>query len=206
MVALACGLLALGVVAFLITPLLYEQRRRVGRTAETEDLLKKKDFLYAAIRELNIDFNMGKLSAEDHRQLQAEYMREASAVLDRLEQKNGKPDFNAQIEQEVRTLRQRRPGSRPQTSMVTPQPVTAATIPPSPPLEVASSEPAPESAVSEPVQDVEAQTCPQCGVTNEADANFCVECGAPLTQFLCANCGKPYKPQSKFCSDCGQRL
>lgn len=196
MIALACGLLALGVVSFLITPLLDQQRRVSGAKTEVEDLLKKKEFLYAAIRELNIDFNMGKLSAEDHRQLQAEYMQEAAALLDRLERVNGKQNVGARVEQEVLALRQRRLSVRP----AKPDSQPAAVVP-SPP-----SDPSSPPDVSEPASQAEVLTCQQCGTVNAADAKFCVECGAELDQFLCAGCGKPYKPGSKFCSQCGQRL
>lgn len=204
MVALACGLLALGVAAFLITPLLEQQRRTAGPKTEVEDLLKKKEFLYAAIRELNIDFNMGKLSAEDHQHLQADYMREAAMVLDRLEQTNGKPSFGARIEQDVLALRQQRATERPKPPSVPSPSMTATTSPPGQPVEASPPEPVSMPAV--PASAGETRTCHHCGAANEAAANFCVECGTALTQLVCTHCGKAYKPGSKFCSHCGQQL
>ena len=87
MVAIVCGLLALGVVAFLISPLLDDSQQHLQgqrQRQHTDDLLKRKDYLYTSIRELNIDYKMGKLSAEDHKQLQSDYMLEASGVVDQL--------------------------------------------------------------------------------------------------------------------------
>ena len=47
--------------------------------------------------------------------------------------------------------------------------------------------------------------CPGCGTQNEADAQFCNECGAAL-QAGCSNCGATNKPGAKFCSKCGTAL
>jgi len=108
-IALACALLALGVVAFLISPLLDGRRRQLGRSLDTEDLNKRKDFLYMAIRELNIDYQMGKLNREDYQKLQTEYMQEVSSVLDGIERKaNGREYVTARIENEVLEIRRRR--------------------------------------------------------------------------------------------------
>jgi len=89
MTLIACGLLALGVLAYMISPMLdgSARRLRTERSAGSrrDDLLKKKDFIFSSIRELNIDYNMGKLAAEDHKTLRQEYMNEASDVLDELD-------------------------------------------------------------------------------------------------------------------------
>lgn len=183
MVAIVCGLLALGVVAFLISPLLDDSQQRLqDQRQHTDDLLKRKDYLYTSIRELNIDYNMGKLSAEDHKQLQSEYMVEASGVLDKLEHTgNGKQHITVLIEQAVLDIRQQRakthPVSKPSTT-VEPQPVT----------------------------DTEQISCDVCGTDNEADVNFCIDCGASLQQMFCEACGEDNKPHAKFCAHCGEKL
>ena len=87
MILVACGLLALGVLIYMISPMLERAGHRnwlVG--SRRDELLKKKDFVYSAIRELDIDYNMGKLSIEDHEGLRKEYVAEASVVLDELDQ------------------------------------------------------------------------------------------------------------------------
>ena len=113
MTLVACGLLALGVLAYMISPMLDGSARRL-RTARSagsrrDDLLKKKDFIYSSIRELNIDYNMGKLAAEDHEALRQEYMKEASDVLDELD-RTAVSDLpvEEQIEEAVREIRQLR--------------------------------------------------------------------------------------------------
>lgn len=185
MLTVACGLLALGVVAFLISPLLDPQRRSMSGKPEVEDLQRKKDFLYAAIRELNIDYHMGKLSEEDHRQLQHEYMQKASAVLDQLERStNGKPHIDARIEQAVLDMRKKRALSR-----------------------VSGTEEEAAVAFKEAPSEIEApeKTCRACGTANERDAKFCMECGERL-EALCEACGASVKADAKFCAQCGHRL
>lgn len=192
MVAVACGLLALGVVAFLISPLLDQNRRLVGGKSELDDLLKRKDFFYAAIRELNIDYNMGKLSAEDHQQLQAEYMRQASTVLDQLERNsNGKQHVDTRIEQSVLEIRKKRVPSK-----VSVAPAADETAP---------ERLAAEAAVSEATAE-EGIKCVQCDTKNEAHGNFCIECGAPLKKLTCASCRADNNPGAKFCAHCGEKL
>jgi membrane protease subunit (stomatin/prohibitin family) len=186
MIAVACGLLAFGVVAFLISPLLDGRRRQSAGRQDLEDLNKRKDFLYTAIRELNIDYSMGKISAEDYRQLQAEYMQEASAVLDRIEQSaNGRQSAGVQVEQAVLEIRRKRVAAR-QT------PAGGAAVPAAP--------------ADTPAAPAEETVCDQCGKANDAGANFCIECGAPLKQMVCAACGTANRPQAKFCAHCGQKV
>ena len=59
--------------------------------------------------------------------------------------------------------------------------------------------------------------CPDCGVELEAEANFCVECGAdvsdvtpgePETEELeaCPGCGTDVEPEDNFCVECGEDL
>ena len=47
--------------------------------------------------------------------------------------------------------------------------------------------------------------CTNCGFNNDADAEFCENCGASLTR-ACTNCGNVLKPGAKFCKKCGTPL
>ncbi|SVC38797.1 uncharacterized protein METZ01_LOCUS291651 [marine metagenome] len=197
MVAVACGLLALGVVAFLISPLLDHQRRWFGGRSDVEDLNKQKDFVYSSIRELNIDHKMGKLSDQDHHQLQSEYMQEASRVLDQLEHaSNGKQYTSDRIEQAVLEIRRKR---------TTVSPVEDATE-----LDEASVLPAEESAEPASRETIQTSentiTCGTCDYENDSDANFCIECGTDLCGGSCSSCGTSNQPDAKFCGGCGEKL
>jgi hypothetical protein len=48
-------------------------------------------------------------------------------------------------------------------------------------------------------------TGPRCRRDNEADAAFCIECGARL-EHLCARCQTANASAARFCKRCGQAL
>ena len=228
MTLVACGLLALGVLAYMISPMLdgSVRRPRIARSAGSrrDDLLKKKDFIYSSIRELNIDYNMGKLAAEDHEALRQEYMKEASDVLDELD-RTAVSDLpvEEQIEEAVRAVREIRQNRDPASG----EPVTvddeaaeekfaeaeagvdeagvdeAAQVPR--PAEEAAAEDAP-AETARPVPSARVQECRICRTANEQSARFCIECGASLKVITCAGCGAENPASARFCAQCGGKL
>ena len=152
---------------------------------------------------VNIDFNMGRLSPEDHQQLQAEYMKEASEVLDQLEQSaNGQEKISAQIEQEVQKIRKKHLPSRTTDSSQQEQSAAQESSP-----HTALPEEMPADVSVEHLSDEEeATTCTQCGKVNDENAKFCIECGASLKNVQCESCGALSKIGSKFCAQCGHEL
>lgn len=73
--------LFLGASYWIINPLLREEDRQNGLTPKPEDILEElnnqKESAYAAIRELEFDLSMGKLTEEDFQILKLQYTREA---------------------------------------------------------------------------------------------------------------------------------
>ncbi|HLE77403.1 MAG TPA: adenylate/guanylate cyclase domain-containing protein [bacterium] len=47
--------------------------------------------------------------------------------------------------------------------------------------------------------------CARCGRENPSDAQFCMRCGAPLSQ-ICPNCGTANALDAQFCLNCGRPL
>jgi len=47
--------------------------------------------------------------------------------------------------------------------------------------------------------------CPACQQTSRADAQFCLECGAPLER-SCSQCGRSLPAEAAFCDGCGARM
>ena len=205
MTLVACGLLALGVLAFMISPMLEGSARRPWTAWSTgsrrDDLLKKKDFIYSSIRELNIDYNMGKLAAEDHEALRQEYMQEASDVLDELDRTAGTDlSVEEQVEEAVLEVRRRHPAA---TVVETAGDDTAVD-------EMAAVVDTPveerKTAADRPAQTVSLQSCVSCGTVNEESANFCIECGASLKRGTCGGCGTENPATAKYCAQCGEKL
>lgn len=49
--------------------------------------------------------------------------------------------------------------------------------------------------------------CHKCNANNEAPANFCKGCGAPLAKTKpCASCGELNDPDARFCDHCGKEM
>ena len=201
MTLVACGLLALGVLAYMISPMLdgSVRRPRISRSAwsRRDELLKKKDFIYSSIRELNIDYNMGKLAAEDHQALRQEYMKEASDVLDELD-RTAVSDLpvEEQIEEAVREIRQRRDPASGEAAAADDETVPAETVP-------AETVPAEDAR---PVPSARVQECRICRTVNEQSARFCIGCGASLKTINCAGCGAENPASARFCAQCGGKL
>lgn len=228
MTLIACGLLALGVLAYMISPMLdgSARRPRIAGSAwsRRDDLLKKKDFIYSSIRELNIDYNMGKLATEDHQELRQEYMKEASDVLDELDRTTVSDlPVEDQIEEAVRGIRRRRDPASGEAVTVDDEAVeeraakdndsnaaadAAAEV--AGPAEDAAAEDVPtEDAPAEdarPVPSARVQECRICRTVNEPSARFCIECGASLKSITCAGCDAENPASARFCAQCGGKL
>lgn len=219
MTLVACGLLALGVLAYMISPMLdgSARRPRIAGFAwsRRDDLLKKKDFIYSSIRELNIDYNMGKLAAEDHEALRQEYMKEASDVLDELD-RTAVSDLpvEEQIEEAVREIRQRREPvsgealtvddeAAEEKSAVDEAAVDEAVD--DAPAEEAPAEDAPAEE-ARPAPAARVQECGICRTVNDPSANYCIGCGASLKTITCAGCGAENPASARFCAQCGGKL
>lgn len=95
-VVISLGIAVL-VVAFLAAPFFF----LTGRASESPEsnpdgfdplaeLLAEKETLYAAIQELDFDFKSGKLSPEDHQALRQRHEAAAAAVLQRIDEIQGK--------------------------------------------------------------------------------------------------------------------
>jgi hypothetical protein len=86
----AIKIIILAVVAFIISlPFFREEKEEeetVFQTNRKDQLLSEKESLYATIKELDFDHEMGKLSDEDYEQLKNEYTSKALAVLKTLDQ------------------------------------------------------------------------------------------------------------------------
>lgn len=110
--------LILGAGYWIIKPLLQANGHLNAYTSNPEDVLErlnyKKEGVYAAIRELEFDLNMGKLSEEDFQILKQQYMQEAAGYLKEMDEikslqakatKLSDEDIEEEIEQEVTSIR-----------------------------------------------------------------------------------------------------
>jgi hypothetical protein len=151
-VALLLALLAIGFVAW---PLW--QPGAVVRLDDDNpltELIQRKDSVLLSIKELEFDYQTGKLSAQDYQRLDHRLRQQAIGLLRQLE-KAAPDSANLEAELEAAILRQRQTAGH-QTGARQPESAN-------------NGAPARHK-----------RFCPQCGAPATATDNFCAICGAPL--------------------------
>lgn len=118
MITAAFILIAAGVLLFVFTPLF--DTRYAGTLDQTSRketrrraLIEQRDMVYEAIRELDFDYRMGKVEADDYRQTRARYTARAVELMKALDNADAEhPDDPAeslddQIEREIAAIRKK---------------------------------------------------------------------------------------------------
>lgn len=87
--ALAC-LLALAILGYLLLPIVHHAweppSAASSARSELEDLYIQREGTYATLKELEFDYETGKLIDEDFRELRSRYSAEAVRILRRIEE------------------------------------------------------------------------------------------------------------------------
>ena len=84
------------VVSFYVVFPIVQARTQAGswRTPSSNnhasDLIERKEAIYAAIKDIEFDYQMGKLSKEDYQELRQQYKQEAVHLLKKIDQKQKK--------------------------------------------------------------------------------------------------------------------
>lgn len=98
------AILIAAVFAFLAYPLFTPTREENSPSSNAlETLIAQRDSAYAAIRDLDFDFQLGKLSESDYRTLRERYKARAASVLQQIDAVSGDvaASADARIEEEV---------------------------------------------------------------------------------------------------------
>jgi len=114
LIPLGCMALLLGFVLYVGYPLLASQQQvqALSADARSRQLQERKEQLYAAIKELEFDQDLGKLSDEDYQHLRRQLETQALTVIQQLDEMDGRTDLQPlqdRIEREVLSLRRTRP-------------------------------------------------------------------------------------------------
>ena len=168
-----------------------DQVAQVGQAAGSftqAELRDEKRRLLRAIKELEFDFGMGKLSRDDHDTVIATYRLRAIEVMRALE---GGSSLHPEL---ARLLAERDPAhasasaaspspatsaSPAATSAMTADPATLESTAAKLGVTAAPAEAVPGPAASGPF-DQTTRICGSCGGTNDADARYCKLCGAAM--------------------------
>ncbi len=172
MITLAIALVVIGSIAIVAYPLFKRSEELdialVGLTDPVwESLVNQRDGTYAAIKDLENDHAMGKLSDADYRTLRAKYETKAVAILQELDNLNGsKPNgylyIDDAIEREVVRLR-RGGGSGSLTCPKCGMPHTAGDV-----------------FCAKCGASLRGVRCPSCGKRTALGDKFCSKCGATI--------------------------
>lgn len=146
--------IALAVVCamVIILPLRTSRRSQEIDTSAQADLLARRESAFQVLRDLDSDFESGKLSEEDYRPMRVQSLAQAAEILAQLDA--AKP-----------------PESQPE--LVTGTPATNGKLA-EPARVVATARKRARKTETD-------KFCPQCGTARAADDQFCRKCGKPLT-------------------------
>ena len=86
-------LLTVVVSYFVVSPIMQSRKRYFKNDSnhKANDLIERKETIYAAIKDIEFDYQMGKLSEEDFQALRQQYKDEAVGLLKKIDQIQHKP-------------------------------------------------------------------------------------------------------------------
>ncbi|MHB0980882.1 MAG: zinc ribbon domain-containing protein [Thermoleophilia bacterium] len=184
-------LLALTVVGFVGYPLVRGLQASVDDepeiSEELEELYRRKESTYSALKELEFDYKTGKLSEGDFQELDARYRGDALDILEALDlTERGAPA----------TAPRRRGGAKKRPRPESAQPALQAG----------------ECAACGRLNPENARFCASCGVTLEdmgavADGEaHSVDENEDDDALACHECGREVEPGHRFCAGCGAEV
>lgn len=134
-------------------------------------LLGRKDAVMAAIKDLEFDHKVGKLSEEDFERYEQRLRRQAIGLIQQIEQVAPEStSLDATIEAEI-SRRRKVQVQRPEPAVAAPRPAQVAAIP---------AAPLPVSA-GNGLANGSPRFCTECGARLEPQHKFCAQCGSPVT-------------------------
>lgn len=154
-----------------------------GGLPERKALIAEKQTLLRAIKDIQFERELGKISDEDFDRLDKAYRRRAKRVLALLDQ--DLDPYRVRAEKEIADAMGEadehgpyRRGTRKKN----------------------------EKGGAKVAAKPRGVECPACGVDNAKDAVFCKSCAARIAPLVCAKCGTENDPDAKFCKACATRL
>lgn len=179
-------LLVIGIIIFIAYPLFARSAEKLADTPDAlEALVAQRDSTYDAIRDLDFDFQLGKLSQNDYNALREKYKIRAAQILQRIDALTNatgvhSKDADARIEVEIAKLRRQADKVEDDIARLR-QPKSA--------------------RVAAPVADTSAST------TDAVEAEIArVRAARQTEKQFCGKCGAPRSPTDVFCAKCGNKL
>lgn len=152
------AIIVIGIIAFIAYPLFTAPPEEIGEASDALDgLSAQRDSAYDAIRDLDFDFQLGKLSQSDYAALRERYKTRAALALQQIDALDGNGN-GAKVEDPAAPLRAVQPAA-----------------------------PSADDAVEREIARLRASKsaaaglrCAKCGAPYRAGDAFCAKCGSPL--------------------------
>jgi ribosomal protein L40E len=179
-------LLVIGIIIFIAYPLFARSSEKLADAPDAlETLVAQRDSTYDAIRDLDFDFQLGKLSQNDYNALREKYKIRAAQILQHIDAltnatgTRGK-DADARIEIEIAKLRHSADKVEDEIARLrqtkSARVATAVTDTAAPATDAVEAEIARVRAARQ----VEKQFCGKCGAPRSPTDVFCAKCGNKL--------------------------
>lgn len=160
------------VALYIALPFFLRKKHSINETLESTQSAKEtpmadkltalnnqKEALYSAVRDIDFDYGLGKLSKEDYEELNSKYKNEAATVLKKIEALEievGVQTFDQELEKEILSYRKVSPSSK-------------------------SDDAALEEEISAfRSANLNKHECSECGAEFNLEDAFCSKCGAKL--------------------------
>ncbi len=151
-----------------------------------QELTVKRDAIYSAVKDLELDFESGKISEQDYQQARLKFLQQVANILKKIDAVSG--SHSARLDKQVDALLAKASEEAVSADM------KAAVR-----TEIAlAARDIPATAASE-------YQCPGCGHSYTPEDAFCTHCGMALNA-TCSACGSPIVPGDKFCPQCGEKI
>lgn len=152
------AIIVIGIIAFIAYPLFTTPRAETAETPDALDgLVAQRDAAYDAIRDLDFDFQLGKLSQSDYAALREKYKTRAALALQQIDALGGN-GAGKQIEKQVAQLRAAKHAAPPADDEIE--------------REIAHLRAGKGAALD--------LRCRNCGAPHRAGDAFCAKCGNKL--------------------------
>ncbi len=166
------GLIVLAAALAALAYPLYQSRPRAqfASTGLLTDLLAQRDGVYATLRDLDLDYQLGKLDEADYQARREKYVNRAALLLEQLDSLRGsgptQQELSQEIEREVAALRAKKKTVR-TTRTSTRRP--------------ASNGHSPAPHIHPPAEAAPVLACANCGREYKSGDRFCANCGQALS-------------------------
>jgi len=154
---------------------------------KVSDAGERKRRVLRALKDIEHEHSVGKISDDDYEQLAARYRETGKEILREMdveiEPLRAKAEALARNHLAKRALAPADKGDKSERAE--------------------KSDPRGARAKSEPAPRLD---CPKCATENEPDATFCKKCGAGLVRVSCSKCTTSNEPDAAFCKKCGTSL